>query len=129
MTASSGSVVQHDGGDRGQSAPTVATRGQRHAQPGDGHDHGLSVLGADDAGESNLTYTWADHRHAAGGSQLQRQRQQRGQEHHGHLQRGGQLFLPGHDHRPRRADGHQQRQRDGEPDADEHRDHAGDRPR
>ena len=47
------------------------------------------------------------HRHAAGGGQFQRQRQQRRQEHDRHLQQGGQLQLPSHDHRPRRPDGHQ----------------------
>ena len=36
-------------------------------------------------------------------------------------------ILPGHDHRRRRADGHQQRQRDGEPDAHGDRGHPGDR--
>ena len=51
------------------------------------------------------------------GADLQRQRQQRGEEHHGHLQRGGDLRLHGDDHRRRRPDRHQQRERDGEPDA------------
>ena len=40
-------------------APTVATAANSSQSPVTGATTNLSVLGADDAGESNLTYTWA----------------------------------------------------------------------
>jgi len=66
----------------------------------------LSVLGADDGGEAALTYTWAAIVKRAGAADptFGRQRQQRGQEHDGHLQRRGQLHPPGGDPRRRRPD-------------------------
>ena len=79
----------------------------------------LSVLGADDAGESTLTYTWATtgtppaprSTFSANGSNAAKNTTATFSE-------AGNYSLPGHDHRRRRADGHQQRQRDGQPDAD-----------
>ena len=46
------------GGASGQ-APTVATAAAAGSNPVTGTTSALSVLGADDAGEVNLTYTWA----------------------------------------------------------------------
>ena len=40
-------------------APTIATAAAALPSPVTGTTTALSVLGADDAGESNLTYTWA----------------------------------------------------------------------
>ena len=39
--------------------PTVATAASASPNPVTGASTDLSVLGADDAGESNLTYTWS----------------------------------------------------------------------
>ena len=41
-------------------APTVATPASASPNPVTGKTTALSVLGADDGGEANLTYTWAD---------------------------------------------------------------------
>ena len=51
----------------------------------------LSVLGADeDTGESSLTYSWAATTLPTGRRcHVQRQRQQHGEERHGHVQQGG----------------------------------------
>ncbi|HEX8325443.1 MAG TPA: discoidin domain-containing protein [Tepidisphaeraceae bacterium] len=46
-------------GDIPNAAPTVATAAAAAANPVTGRTTTLSVLGADDAGEANLTYTWA----------------------------------------------------------------------
>src|SRR5204862_32931 len=40
-------------------APTIATAAAANPNPVSGSAATLSVLGADDGGESNLTYTWA----------------------------------------------------------------------
>src|SRR5207244_5697829 len=39
--------------------PTIATAASASPSPAPGTTTDLSVLGADDAGEANLTYTWA----------------------------------------------------------------------
>ena len=58
VTATSGTVSGTDSVNVPNQPPTVATAA-RPRQAGDGHDDALSVLGADDGGEANLTYTWA----------------------------------------------------------------------
>ena len=85
VTATSGTVSGTAAGDGDRCGPTVATAAAATPATVTGTTTALSVLGADDAGESNLTYTWATTRHAAGGGELLGQRQQCGQEHHGHL--------------------------------------------
>ncbi|MGN6369692.1 MAG: PKD domain-containing protein, partial [Phycisphaerae bacterium] len=49
-------------------APTVATAAQASPSPVTGTTTALSVLGADDGGEANLTYTWATTSSPAGSS-------------------------------------------------------------
>jgi hypothetical protein len=46
-------------GGSGNSAPTVATAAAASPNPVTGNTMSLSVLGADDGGEANLTYTWS----------------------------------------------------------------------
>ena len=46
-------------GGTGNQAPTVATAAAANPNPTTGTTTALSVLGADDGGEPNLTYTWA----------------------------------------------------------------------
>lgn len=43
----------------GNQAPTIATAAAANPNPTSGSTSSLSVLGADDGGEANLTYTWA----------------------------------------------------------------------
>ena len=45
--------------DSSNTAPTVATAAAANPSPAAGTTASLSVLGADDGGEANLTYTWA----------------------------------------------------------------------
>src|SRR6185295_16987821 len=46
-------------GGAGNAAPTVATAAAANPSPVTGMTTALSVLGADDAGEAALTYSWA----------------------------------------------------------------------
>ena len=101
-------------------APTVATcRGEpEHRQR---HDDDLSVLGADDGGEPNLTYTWATTgtppaavTFSANGTNASKNTRR-------HLQPSGKLRAPGNHPRSERTERHEQRERDGEPDSDEPR--------
>jgi len=59
--------------------PTVASAAAANPKPVTGATATLSVLGADDTGEANLTYTWGRDGHAPGRRFLLRQRQQRRQ--------------------------------------------------
>ena len=59
VTASSGTVSGTATFVVGNQAPTVATAASATPSPVTGTTTALSVLGADDGGESNLTYTWA----------------------------------------------------------------------
>ena len=88
-----------------QQAPTVATPATATPSPVTGTTTVLSVLGADDGGEANLTYTWAATAFPAGddGSDIQRQRHERHQECHSHLQSSRRLHVCGDDHRRHRA--------------------------
>ena len=108
---------QHQQGADGDDA------GKRHAPPGDGTTTALSVLGADDGGEANLTYTWAATTLPGGGHAptFSANGTNAAKNTHGHVQQGGHLHLHGDDHGRGRPDGHQQRERDGEPDADDDR--------
>ena len=70
----------------GSNPPTVATPAAASPSVVTGMTTALSVLGADEGGESSLTYTWtATSNPAARRSHVFRQRQQHGQEHHGHV--------------------------------------------
>jgi hypothetical protein len=55
---SSGIEILSNSGTSNQ-APTIATPASASANPTTGTSTSLSVLGADDGGEANLTYTWA----------------------------------------------------------------------
>ena len=59
ITATSGSVVGSAAVTINNTVPTVATAATAAPSPVTGSSTVLSVLGADDGGESNLTYTWA----------------------------------------------------------------------
>ena len=59
VSASSGSVSGSTTITVYNAAPTVATAAAASPSPVTGATTALSVLGADDGGESNLTYTWA----------------------------------------------------------------------
>jgi polygalacturonase len=59
LAAGSFANVAVSGGSSNQ-APTVATPASASPNPVTGNSTALSVLGADDGGESNLTYTWSD---------------------------------------------------------------------
>src|SRR6202040_704549 len=59
ITATSGSVSGNASITVSNAAPTVATAGSASPSPVTGTTTALSVLGADDGGEPNLTYTWA----------------------------------------------------------------------
>jgi hypothetical protein len=58
ITATSGSVSGQTILTIGNTAPTVATAASGSPSPVTGTTTNLSVLGADDGGESNLIYTW-----------------------------------------------------------------------
>ncbi len=89
-------------------APTVATVAAANPAAVTGATTALSVLGADDHGESNLTYTWTATTFPTGdAADLQRQRNQHRQEYHRHFLPGRQLRLPSDDYRHRRTVGHQ----------------------
>ena len=90
-------------------APTVATPAGASPNPTNANTTNLSVLGADDGGEPNLTYTWSATGPAAG--DLQRQRHQHRQERHRHLLHRRQLHLHRHHHRHRLPIRHQQHHR------------------
>jgi hypothetical protein len=51
-------VIDLGGGQSGNQPPTVATPASASPNPVTGKTTTLSVLGADDGGEANLTYTW-----------------------------------------------------------------------
>jgi plastocyanin/regulation of enolase protein 1 (concanavalin A-like superfamily) len=59
ITATSGTVSNSASVTVTNAAPTVSTAAAASANPVTGTTTNLSVLGADDAGESNLTYSWA----------------------------------------------------------------------
>ena len=59
LTASSGAVSGTGSVTVTNAAPTVATPAAATPRPVTGTSTALSVLGADDGGEANLTYTWA----------------------------------------------------------------------
>ena len=56
---SSGIELLGGSGTSGNQAPTVAAAASASPNPVAGSSSALSVLGADDGGEANLTYTWA----------------------------------------------------------------------
>ncbi|QEH31571.1 IPT/TIG domain protein [Aquisphaera giovannonii] len=56
------------GGTTGNQAPTIATAAAASPSPVTGTTASLSVLGADDGGESNLKYTWQATASPSGGS-------------------------------------------------------------
>jgi hypothetical protein len=60
VEASSGSVLGTASVTIDNAAPTVAQAAAANANPVTGTSTALSVLGADDGGESNLTYLWSD---------------------------------------------------------------------
>ena len=106
-------------------APTVATPAAATPATVTGTTTALSVLGADDAGEANLTYTWATIRHPPAAVSFSPTAATR-----------PRTLRPPSARRAATAfqvtitddgglDGHEQRHRDGEPDAHEHRGHAG----
>ncbi len=100
--------------------PTVATPASATPSPVTGTTTALSVLGADDGGESNLTYTWsADDQARRLHPELQRQRHQRLQEQYSDLRQVRQLHLHGDDRR-RHEHHHQQRDGGGQPDLHQH---------
>ena len=132
-TAGSVAGLGHDHGDqRGGGRQCGGHGDQRRAdggharrgrpEPVTGTSTALSVLGADDGGEANLTYTWTVTAEARrrGQPDLQRQRHERRQEHHRHILPGRQLHLPGDHRRHRWFDRHQQcrRHRQSDPDHD-----------
>ncbi len=59
VTATSGAISGSTGVTVTNLAPTVATPAAASPSPVTGTTTALSVLGADDAGEANLTYSWA----------------------------------------------------------------------
>ena len=79
---------RHDGGDRDRCGPDGGDRGGGHAGDGDRHDDG--ALGARRGRRRRVEpeLHLGDDGHAAGGGEFLGQRQQRGQEHHGHLHEG-----------------------------------------
>src|SRR6478752_3126568 len=52
-------ILSNDSGSPGNQSPTIATPAAASANPVTATSTALSVLGADDAGESALVYTWA----------------------------------------------------------------------
>ena len=102
-------------------APTVAAAASATPGPAPVTTAALAVLGADvDTPESSLTYTWTATTVPGGAAQptFSANGTHAAQEQHRHFQQGGQLHLPGHDHRSGRPDGYEQREREREPDAD-----------
>ena len=85
-------------GRRRQQCTHRGDSGQRHAESGHRDDHGALGAGCGRGygrSEPDLHLDGdygAQRRH---GPDLQRQRHQRGEEHHGHVQQGGQLHVPG----------------------------------
>ncbi|MCY2927845.1 MAG: Ig-like domain-containing protein, partial [Planctomycetota bacterium] len=59
VTAATGAVSGGASITVTNAAPTVATAASASPNPASGTSTGLSVLGADDGGQANLTYTWA----------------------------------------------------------------------
>ena len=112
---------QRHGRGHGGHGPDRGYGRQCHAQPRRRHDHRFERLGGRRDGRSELGVHLDHHRHAAGRRDLLGQRQQRRQEYHRHLRQGRQLRLPGDDHECQRALDDQQRERDGQPDGDQHR--------
>ena len=136
LTASNSSAHGH--GDGGSRRDQRQQHGDGHGPPADGGHGGQQQRPARSTGTTTAFRCWVPRRYGRGEPDLQlggddaahrggdalfSATAQRGEEHHGHLQPGGNLRLHGDDHRPGRTDGHQQRQRDGEPDADG--DHGG----
>ena len=79
----------------------------------------LSVLGADALGASSLTYSWTVTAVPSGAAQprFNDNDDNTAQNSTVTISKAGS-YRPGHDHRPEQPDGHEQRQRDREPDAD-----------
>ncbi len=127
-TDSSGNSTYYVGSfTAGLVGPTVST--PAGATPGSiaGTTTLLSVLGDDDGGEANLTYTWfcrrqTDRRRR---SDLRRKRHERRQEFHRYFLWGGRLHLPSHNYRRRRAINHQHCGCHRQSDTHEHRRFAG----
>ena len=89
-------------------SPTVTTAASATPSTVTGTTTVLSVLGADDGGEANLTYTWAATvPSGAKAGDLQRQWHQHRQERDRHVQSGGPIYLHGDDHGRWRPDGHE----------------------
>ena len=101
--------------------PTIATHASATPSPVTGLTTLLSVLGADDGGENNLTYSWSvSSQPPSSNPQFSaQQRLERGQEHHRHLRHRRQLHLPRHRRRWHEPD-HRLRYRRGRPDAHQH---------
>ena len=105
------------------SAPTVATPASANPNPVPGRTTTLSVVGADDGGEANLTYTWATTGKSAGGGDVRCEWHECSEERRGDVHQGGELQLPGDDSRSGQLDGVEQRDGDGDADAEhDHRD-------
>ena len=124
VTATSGSVSGTTVATVTNAAPTVATAAAATPATVTGTTTALSVLGADDAGESNLTYTWATTGTPPAAVNFSANGSNAAKNTTATFSKAGNYTLPGDDHRRRRTDGHQQRERDGQPDAHEHHGHA-----
>ena len=113
------------GGTTGNQPPTVAQPASATPSPVTGTTTAPLGTRGRRRGRSGPDLHLAGHHRAVRGEpDLQRQRHERGQELDRDLQPSRCVHVPGHDHRCRRPDGDQQRERDGQPDAHEHHGHA-----
>ena len=111
VTATSGTVTGTTVVTVSDAAPTVATAAAATPATVTGTTTALSVLGADDAGESNLSYTWATTGTPPAAVNFSANGSNAAKNTTATFTKAGQLHLPGHDHRRRRTVNHEQRER------------------
>ena len=125
VTATSGSVTSyHSAIAIYNDPPTVDS--VTATQDTDGPTAALWTVASDDAGDSNLTYTWTTISRPTGSTahHLQRQWHQHCPEHDGHVRHLGELHVPGDRNRRGQSHGHRRRNSDRKPGAGEHHPHA-----
>ena len=104
--------------------PTVATPAAATPNPVTGTSTALSVLGADDGGEANLTYTWIATGTPPAPVSFSVNGTNGAKNTTATFTQRRELQFPGHDHRRRRTLHHQQRERYRRQDLVEHCDPA-----
>ena len=117
VQAGVGSVSSNSLDHRHQCRSNCRYAGRGVAKPGHRHVYRTERFGCRRWRPIESEVHMGDYRYSAGSGEFFHQRQQRREEHHGHLHQGWHLQLQGDHHRRRRADHHQHGGRHRRPDA------------